>query len=70
MKKLLAILLIMAMLVMLGGCGEPKILTCDGCGAKVEVDADSNMTDEWIVFCEECEKDPALNVSFDDNPLA
>jgi len=70
MKQLLAMLLAAAMLLMLGGCGEQKVLTCDGCGAEVKVDADSNMEDGWIVYCPECEKDPAINVSFDDNPLA
>ena len=34
--------------------GEKKQLTCDGCGKTVEVGADSNMEEDWILFCEEC----------------
>ena len=41
--------------VALAGCGEKKTLSCDNCGADVQVAANSEMTDEWIIYCEECE---------------
>ena len=34
-----------------------KILHCDRCGREVEFDADSNMTEDWIIVCKECRKD-------------
>lgn len=56
MKKTIVLALMMLLaLSSLSACkGETKTLTCDGCGKLVEVEADSNMTDEWILFCEEC----------------
>ncbi len=54
-KRLISTLLILTALVCFSSCaGETKTLTCDGCGKLVEVEADSNMTDEWILFCAEC----------------
>lgn len=54
LKKIIIALLIMLFLVTAAGCGEKIILHCDKCGTEVEVDADSNMTEEWAIFCEEC----------------
>ena len=48
---------LLAALLLLTGCGETKTVTCDGCGKAVEIKADSNMDDSWIVFCGECETD-------------
>ena len=61
MKKLITLILALSMLTLLCSCGEKKILTCDGCGKDVEVEASSNMTDEWTVFCSDCEKDLGLD---------
>ena len=56
-RKLLCVLLALAMLL-LSGCGkETRTITCDGCGQEITVDADSNITDEWIVFCQTCEQE-------------
>ena len=41
----------------LTACGK-KTLHCDLCGK--EVSADSNMDEDWIIYCEECE--PELNM--------
>ena len=55
--KIMCFLLAMAMLL-LSACGkEQRTVICDGCGAQIQVDADSNITDEWILFCDTCEKD-------------
>jgi hypothetical protein len=56
-RKLLCLLLI-PVLLLLGGCGkETRTVTCDGCGTEITLDADSNITDEWIVFCKTCEQE-------------
>ena len=53
MRKILALLL--AVLMRLAGCGKKtRTVTCDGCGADITVEEDSNITDEWIVYCDEC----------------
>lgn len=56
MKKILIALMAALTLFVLASCGETetKTLTCDGCGKDVEVEADSAMEEEWIVFCEDC----------------
>ena len=58
--KLLCLLLAALTMLLLGGCGEAKTLTCDGCGTQVQVPADSNMDDSWVILCAECEKDVTL----------
>ena len=54
MKKLLILAAILALCLSLTACGS-KILHCDGCGAEVQVAQNSNMEEDWIVFCSECE---------------
>ena len=57
MKKLIVLLLVAVMLLgILSGCAK-KILHCDGCGKEVQVDESSNMEEDWLVFCEECNKE-------------
>ena len=54
-KKTFIVLALLTMVFCMASCEkETKELTCDGCGKLVEIEADSNMTDEWILFCEEC----------------
>ena len=55
MKKLLCLLLVAVTLLTLVGCGQKRTVICDGCGAEIQVKAKSNITDEWIVYCEKCE---------------
>ncbi|MBQ3504936.1 MAG: hypothetical protein IJA75_09575 [Oscillospiraceae bacterium] len=62
MKKLA--LLLAALLLLLPGCGETRTVTCDHCGAQIELPADSKIEDDWIVFCKACEED-----LFADNPV-
>lgn len=56
-KRILCTLLCFISLLSTAGCGETRTLHCDGCGIGVEVDADSNMDEDWIIFCEECGKE-------------
>lgn len=59
MKKYLALLLCLGLLLTLAACGaETKIVHCDRCGAEIVVEADSNVNDEeWILFCGDCEEE-------------
>ena len=55
LKKATILFVILALVTCMSACGkETKELTCDGCGKTVAVEADSNMDDSWILFCEEC----------------
>ena len=57
MKKLLCLLMAVLMLAaLLAGCGEKKTLHCDRCGKELKVNADSNMEEDWIIYCSDCEK--------------
>ena len=60
-KAIYVIVAIGTMLILLIGCGEKKTLICDGCGKEVSVKADSNITDSWIIFCSQCEKELGLD---------
>lgn len=54
MKKLLCILLVLSFIFVMTGCGEKKVLHCDKCGKEIEVKASSNMEEDWIIYCEDC----------------
>lgn len=57
MKKLLICILALAMLSLFG-CRKDssaiKIIHCDGCGKEIEFPVDSNVTEDWIILCDEC----------------
>lgn len=55
MKNIRLLALILALLVLLCGCKEDKIVHCDGCGCEITVEHDSNMDDSWIIYCHDCE---------------
>jgi len=57
MKKILCFVLALAMVLAVSGCGKTKTLICDGCEKEVQVSESSNMTDEWLIFCEDCQDD-------------
>jgi len=53
MKKMMALLLALAMVCTLMACGKETVtLHCDGCGE--EVQADPKMDESWIIFCSDC----------------
>ena len=56
-KKILSVILVAVLLLSLTACGEKKILHCDRCGVEVNVDADSNMDEDWAIFCNECNEE-------------
>lgn len=54
--KIFALIAAMMMILTLFGCQKKtKTVTCDGCGTEVLIEADSNMDDSWIIYCEDCE---------------
>ena len=53
MKKLICFGFAALMLLSLFGCAK-KILHCDHCGAEVQVSESSNMEEDWIILCEDC----------------
>lgn len=57
MKGLFALLSALGVLLTLSACGEGKILHCDHCGREVRAEADSNMEEDWIIYCGECNKE-------------
>lgn len=58
MKKLLCILMALSILFAFAGCAktEMKTLHCDRCQKAVEVEASSNMEEDWILYCAECDE--------------
>ena len=64
MKKAICLFFALALVFMLCSCFRTKTLTCDGCGTEVVVKESSNMEEEWIIYCGECNEK-----FFGDNPL-
>ncbi len=50
------LLIVLAAALLFGGCGATKTLHCDRCGREVRVSASSNMEEDWILYCRDCEK--------------
>ena len=54
-KKIIVFVLVFALAGVIASCDkEMKTLTCDGCGVEVQVEADSNMEEDWLIYCEKC----------------
>lgn len=64
MKKLFCLLVVTVMLFSLTGCFKTKTLHCDHCQKEVTVNEKSNMNEDWIIYCEECNEK-----LFGDDPL-
>ena len=52
----LLLLIVLAAALLLVGCGATKTLHCDRCGKELKVSADSNMEEDWTIYCSDCEK--------------
>ena len=63
-KRIFALILAALLLLSLAACGKTKTVHCDHCGEEIAIDVNSNMTEDWIIFCKTCEKD-----LFADNPV-
>ena len=56
MKKITAVILIAIMIFTLSACAS-KTLHCDNCNKEIKVSEKSNVEEDWILFCSECEKE-------------
>lgn len=63
MKKVILTILILLMILSMASC-KTKTLHCDHCGAEVTVKESSNMEEDWIIYCAECNEE-----LFDGDPL-
>ena len=54
LKKIIAVALVVLMLFAVVGCGRTKILHCDHCNTEVEVKENSQMNEDWSIYCEKC----------------
>lgn len=57
MKKYFALLLCMLLLLTLAACSETKTVHCDRCGTEIVIESDSNVDEEWILLCGDCEEE-------------
>ena len=64
MKRILALLLTAAALLALAACSATRTVHCDHCGETVIIEANSNMEESWIIFCEKCNEE-----LFGDDPM-
>ena len=54
--KFWKVVCVLLAVLLLAGCGkENRVVHCDGCGCEIELEQDSKVTEEWIVFCKTCE---------------
>lgn len=60
MKRVAMLAVCIGIMTVFCGCGT-KVLHCDNCGKEIKVSKDSNMDEDWIIFCSECEKDLGLD---------
>ena len=56
MKKVILLLVVLCLLSCVS-CAEKKVLHCDGCGIEIKVKSSSNMDEDWIIYCNDCNKD-------------
>lgn len=65
MKKFIGIIfVVVCVFLVMTGCGKTKTLHCDNCNKEVEVKEKSNMTEDWIIYCETCNEE-----LFGDDPI-
>ncbi len=64
MRKYSWIAVLLAVLCLLGGCTKTKTVHCDRCGKEATISEKSNMEEDWIIYCKDCEEE-----LFGDNPI-
>ncbi len=57
MKKLICTLLIISIPLCLSGCVKTKTLHCDSCNTEIVVRENSNVEEDWAIYCESCEEE-------------
>ncbi len=67
MKKLLVLILAVLVAICATGCSaQTETLHCDNCGTEVKVEEKNGMDEEWIILCEDCEKESGLDNFFEE----
>lgn len=61
MKK--AIIFLLLPILCIAGC-KAKTVHCDNCGRELKIKESSNVTEEWVLYCDECNEE-----LFDGDPL-
>lgn len=64
MKKIRKFVLLLSCIGLMTGfsaCESSRIVHCDHCGKELKVKVSSNMTDDWIIYCKDCEKELGLD---------
>ncbi len=54
MKRILIAALVLLFALSLTGC-RTRVVHCDRCGKEIKIPEKSDMTEDWIIICEECE---------------
>jgi len=62
-KTLYSILFIVLLTISLTACGKTKIVHCDNCGAEIKVSEKDAVTEDWILYCEKCNKELGIDES-------
>ena len=57
MKKVLCFLAAASLLFALGGCAKTKTLHCDKCNEEIVVKENSDMNEDWGIYCEDCHEE-------------
>ncbi len=64
MKKVLCFLAAACFLFSMAGCTKTKTLHCDKCNKEISVKEESDMNDDWGIYCKDCHEE-----IFNDNPI-
>lgn len=64
MKKIICLILLLCIIFAFSGCIRTKLLHCDSCGREITVNEGSDMNDDWIIYCNECNEE-----LFSDDPI-
>lgn len=63
-RKIALLLALIAVLFSFSACVKTKVLHCDRCGTEITVGEKSKMEEDWIIYCEKCNKE-----LFGDDPI-
>ena len=55
MKHSILFALLLSLALLCGCGGKGGIVHCDHCGAEIELEKGSKITEDWIVYCKTCE---------------
>ena len=63
-KKIILIISALLFILSFASCSAAtKTVTCDNCGKEIEVAENSNVNENWGIFCEECEEELGMIIA-------